>query len=168
MTILDTILLICFIPAIVTGINKGFFLQLASLAGLFVGLWLAYRYYLPVSDFLGSRFGGDQPILLHVCGFLIVFLGTILAATIIGKLATGLFKLVSLGWLNRLSGVVFAILKTALVLAIAIYLFDSVNMRLELVKESMLKDSQVWCFFRELASHIFPFLKEVVTAPFKA
>ena len=45
---LDIILLICFIPALVRGIQKGFIEQVISLASIFIGAWMAYRFAEPL------------------------------------------------------------------------------------------------------------------------
>ena len=46
---LDIILLICFIPAIVRGIQKGFVEQLVAIVSILLGAWLAFKFSTPLS-----------------------------------------------------------------------------------------------------------------------
>lgn len=163
MTILDLVLLIWFLPAIYVGVSKGFFKQAASIAALVLGVWLAYRYYQPVSGFFAGFFKDAHPSLLNVAGFILVFLGASAVATILGNLLTGLLKAVSLGWVNRILGLLFAVAKTALILTLAVYLFNLLNARLGIIGDGTLHKSAVWCFFNDLSGKIFPFLKELAT-----
>lgn len=163
MTILDIVLLIWFLPAIYVGLSKGFFKQAASIVALVLGIWLAYRYYQPVSALLAGYFKDAQPTLLNVTGFVLIFLGTSAAATILGNLLTRLLKAVSLGWVNRFLGLLFAVAKTALILALVVYLFNLLNARLGIIGDGTLHKSAVWCFFHDLSEKIFPFLKELAT-----
>ena len=41
---LDIILLICFLPAVIRGLSKGFLEQAICLVGLFVSVWAAFRF----------------------------------------------------------------------------------------------------------------------------
>ena len=44
MSIIDIILLICFVPAIINGARKGFISQVISIVSLVLGIWLSARF----------------------------------------------------------------------------------------------------------------------------
>ena len=52
MNTLDIIILLCFVPALISGISKGFIEQAIALVSLVLGAWLAYRFSALVSSWL--------------------------------------------------------------------------------------------------------------------
>jgi membrane protein required for colicin V production len=68
-----------------------------------------------------------------------------------------------LGWLNKLLGVVFALLKTVLIVGLLIIAFTSVNDTFKFVQESVLNDSLLYPPLKKLAFEVFPYLKEILT-----
>ena len=75
----------------------------------------------------------------------------------------GVFRLVMLGWLNKLLGVLFALLKTALIVGLLIIAFTSVNDTFKFVQESVLNESVLYPPLKKLAFEVFPYLKEILT-----
>ena len=122
MGILDIVLLVCFVPAIVQGITKGFVQQVISLVSIILGVWLATRFSNLIGSWLATYFTID-PKLLNIIAFAIIVILAVLLLYWLGQLITKVIKIATLGWLNRILGVVLAILKTALILGILILLF---------------------------------------------
>ena len=75
MNILDIILLICFIPAVVQGIRKGFISQVISIVSLILGIWLSARFASAVSGWLGQWITASGQVLEIVAFALIEFSG---------------------------------------------------------------------------------------------
>ena len=126
MNILDIILLICFVPAIIQGIRKGFIAQAISIISIIVGIWASSRFANVVSTWVGQYITASEQV-LKIVAFGLILAAVFLALAAIGKLIEGMFKLVMLGWLNKLLGVVFALLKTALIVGLLIIAFTSLN-----------------------------------------
>lgn len=163
MTTLDIILLICFIPAVWQGLAKGLVNQIIGIAALFLAAWLANKFSAPVTETLTRQFAEAQPQVLKIIAFALIFLVTLLAAGLIGKLITKILKFATLGWLNRVLGLLFGVIKTTLILGLLICLFDSLNGKLELVKPGTLSDSSVYIYLKDFGAKFFPFLKTLVT-----
>ena len=53
MPIMDIILLLCFIPAIISGLARGFVKQVADLVTLVLAAWAAYYFSRGVATYLG-------------------------------------------------------------------------------------------------------------------
>lgn len=162
MGILDIVLLICFVPAIVQGISKGFVQQAISLISILVGVWTAGRFSSMVVSWLSSYFTID-PRLLNIISFTIIVVVAILLLYWIGQLLTKVIKIATLGWLNRLLGVVLSIVTTALLLGLLILLFEGINAKFELVKPTKLEDASVYCALRDFGNKVFPFLKSLIS-----
>ena len=159
---LDIILLICFIPAIVRGIQKGFVEQLVAIVSILLGAWLAFKFSTPLSTW-AAGFITLEPKVLQVLSFIIIVVLAVLILNLLGKLITSTLKVASLSWINRLLGLVFALLKAALVIGLLIYLFDSLNDKWSLINPDTLNESVVYSTLRTGAENVFPYLKEFVT-----
>lgn len=157
---LDIILLVCFIPAVVVGLKKGLISQLFALAALVIGAVLAVRYSPELATWLGPRLKSSEQV-TKIASFALLFVGGTLLLKLIGWAVTKFFNLMSLGALNRILGLVFALAKTALLLGLAIYIIEGLNARWDIINQQTLNDSQVYVFLRDLALRIFPKLKDV-------
>ena len=123
---------------------------------------LAFRFSLPVSEWL-SGYVTMEPKPLQLIAFILVALLSVLVLVLIGKLITHTLKLASLGWLNRLLGVVFALLKAALIIGLLIFIFDSFNAKWGLIKPETLGESPVYIALRDAAMKVFPYLQSLIT-----
>ena len=162
MNILDIILLVCFIPAIFQGIRKGFIAQAVSIISIVLGIWASARFSNIVSDWVAQYItASDQVLKLVSFGIILVLVFLALAA--LGKALEGVFKLVMLGWLNKLLGVVFALLKTGLIVGLVIMAFSSLNDNFKFVQESVLNESILYPPLKKIAFEVFPYLKDMLT-----
>ena len=148
-------------PAIITGISKGLVEQLVSLASLLVGVWAAFHFSSTLAEWLNGYLQVD-PKIINICAFALTVIFTVLILNLIGKLITKTLKMASLGWANRLLGLVFALLKAGLLIGIAIILFDTLNVKFEFVEEKVLDESVLYAPIRDIAYVIFPYLKELL------
>lgn len=162
MNILDIILLICFIPAVVQGLRKGFIAQAISIISIIVGVWASARFANIVSAWIGQYITASEQV-LKVVAFALILIVVFFILGIIGKALEGVFRLVMLGWLNKLLGVVFALLKTGLIVGLAIMAFDSLNATFHIVKEPVMAESVLYPPLKKIAYEVFPYLKDMLT-----
>ena len=163
MNTLDIILLVLLIPGAVRGISKGLLEQVISLAGLLASVYLAYRFSQPVCDWLAQYIQvGDN--ILHAAGFVVVLIAVLIGVMLLSKLLTKVVDMASLGWMNRLLGFVFALAVSTLTLSLLAILFDTVNVKFELVKPAVLNESLLWGPLKDLGYLVFPYLKQLLQA----
>lgn len=162
MAILDIILLICFVPAIIIGISKGLVKQVVELAALLIGAWAAFHFSTMVSSWLSAYITIDKTI-LKIISFVIVFIVFAVLLNLLGSLLTKLVKVISLGWLNGLLGLVFGVLKVALILGLVIMLFEGINSSVHIVKTAALDKSVIYNTLKDIGNTVFPYLKSFVT-----
>ena len=162
MNILDIILLICFIPALIQGIRKGFIAQAISIVSIIAGIWTSARFADVVSAWIGQFITASEQV-LKVVAFAIILVIVFLVLAAVGKLLEGMFKLVMLGWLNKLLGVVFALIKTGLIVGLVIIAFSSLNETFKFVQESVLNESVLYPPLKNLALEVFPYIKNILT-----
>ena len=67
-----------------------------------------------------------------------------------------------LGWLDKLLGAVFAVLKASLVLGILIILFNTLNSAFNIVPESATDGSVLYGTLKRISYTVFPYFKELL------
>ncbi len=161
MNILDIILLICFVPALIQGFRKGFISQVIAIISLILGIWLSARFANLVGGWLGQYIQGSEQV-LKIVAFALIIIAVIALLTLIGKLLEKTIKLVMLGWLNRLLGIVFSLMKAGLVVGLIIMAFSSLNDTFRLVSEQTLDSSLLYPPLKNLAFSVFPYLRDIL------
>jgi membrane protein required for colicin V production len=101
-------------------------------------------------------------VILQVLSFSFIFLVVYLILLLLGKLAQNLVKVVMLGWLDKLLGMTFALLKMLLVLGLVIICVDAINSTLSLIPSETLDDSVLYHPIKSAADVVFPYLKELI------
>ncbi len=162
MNTLDIILLICFIPALVQGFRKGFISQAIAIISIIAGVWMSARFADVVSGWLGQYIQGSEQV-LKVVAFALIIVAVIVGLTLLGKLLESTIRLVMLGWVNRLLGVIFSLLKTGLIVGLLIMAFCSLNDTFKFVNEETLNSSVLFPPLKNLAYSVFPYLKDLLT-----
>ena len=161
MSIIDIILLICFVPALVSGIRKGFISQVISIISIIAGVWVSYEFSSVVGTWLGQYIEAAENV-LKLIAFILIMTGVFAGLALLGKLLEGIISFVMLGWVNKLLGVVFALLKTGLIVGLLIMAFCSLNNNLHLVSEEVLAESILFTPLKNAAYTIFPYLKTLI------
>ena len=128
MTILDIILLICFVPAIVTGITRGFVSQAVQIVAIILGAWAAFHFSSVICDWLSQYLTMDETV-LKIVAFVLVVIVIVLILNLLGNLLSRLLRALSLGWFNGILGVAFGILKVGLILGLLIMVFEGLDAR---------------------------------------
>ncbi len=161
MNILDIILLICFVPALIQGFRKGFISQVIAIISIIAGVWMSARFASLVSGWIGQYIQGSEQV-LRIVSFALIIIAVITLLTLIGKLIEGTIKLIMLGWLNRLLGVLFSLLKAGLIVGLVIMAFCSLNDTFGLVSEETLNASVLFPPLKNLAYSVFPYLRDLL------
>lgn len=161
MNILDIILLICFVPALIQGIRKGFIAQAISIISIVAGIWASARFADVVSAWVAQYITASEQV-MKVVAFALILIIVFIILGLVGRLLEGLFNLVLLGWVNRLLGVVFALLKTALIIGLLIIVFTSINDNFHFVQESVLNESVLYPHLKKIAFEVFPYVKDML------
>lgn len=118
MNMFDTALLTILALGGLRGLLRGLIREVASLTALIAGGWLAFRYHQQAAVLLT---GLIPPAAAHLGAFLALLILAGLTAHLLGTLLTRLMTLASLGWLNRLGGVVIGCLEGALIMGMVFH-----------------------------------------------
>ncbi|HBH09665.1 MAG TPA: hypothetical protein DDX40_09745 [Rikenellaceae bacterium] len=161
MNIIDIIILLCCVPAIFRGLSKGFIAQAAALVALVLGAWMSFHFSNVVVGWLEPVMD-VSPTVLQAIAFTLILLAVFLALTLAGKMLEGIVKIVMLGWLNKLLGVVFALMKVILAIGLFILLFDSVTTALGINCSKTISGSVLYTPIKDFADAFFPYMKELI------
>lgn len=96
----------------------GFFVEVCALVGLVAGVILAGQYYLAVALWVERLVHGEAAS--RVIAFLLIALGVMLAAGIVGRMLRWILRRVGLGWADRLAGGAFGLVKGYVMVALAL------------------------------------------------
>ena len=162
MNILDAIILICLIPALVQGLRKGFISQAISIVSVVVGIWSSARFANIVTAWVSQYITASEQI-LKVVAFALILVVVFIALGLLGRLLEKILDFAFLGWVNKLLGVVFSLLKTFLILGLVIVAFNSLNSTFGLVKPEVIADSVLYEPLKSLADTIFPYIKNMLS-----
>ena len=158
MATLDIILLICFIPGIIRGISKGFLEQALSLAGIVVSVWAAFKFSALVCTWLKPYLSLSETT-LSVVAFALILIAVCIVVLLVAKLLTKVLEMSMLGWLDKILGLVFALVVNGLLLGVFVILFDTLNLKFGFVKPEVLDGSIVYTTLRDFCYLVFPYLK---------
>lgn len=161
MNVIDIIILVCCVPALFHGFSKGFVSQAISLIALVLGVWLSFKFSGPLGDWLKTYVDLSATI-MHIIAFAVILIIVMLLLNLIGGALEKVLKIAMLGWLNKLLGIVFALLKTVLIIGLVIILFESIRSLIPFVSSDTLNESVLYYPIKTIADTVFPFLKELI------
>ena len=162
MNTLDIIILVCFIPAFILGISKGLVKQLTSLAALVIGAVLAIKYSPVLGGWLTNYILLNSSLMNVIC-FIIIAIVAILVLNLAGNLICKVIKIATLGWLDKLLGIIFALLKAVIIIGLLISVFDGLNNSFGFVSQEKLDASVMYSAVKHICDVIFPSIKALYT-----
>ncbi|MCF6333296.1 MAG: CvpA family protein [Draconibacterium sp.] len=157
MNYIDIVLGVLLILSAIGGFRKGLIVELASLAALVLGIWGAVEFSYITSGFLVKNFDWKWDH-LNIASFIITFVVIVILVHIVGNVVNKLVETVMLGFVNKLAGLVFGILRAALILSIILVVFDKIDEDVNILSKEAKSESQMYEPIRNLVPAIFPFL----------
>lgn len=141
------------------GFRKGLVVEIFSILALFAGLYLAIRFSDVVAIWLRDDLGMQRewiPIVSFAIIFIAVLISVHLAARAIGKM----LDLMALGFINKASGALFALMKVSLIMSFSLMLIRPFTAKMQLPPEEHLENSMLYEPLRLLAPAVMPLIEE--------
>jgi len=101
---------------VIRGLFRGLVREAASIIGVLGGFLAAYSFYGTAAVYLHGLV--SSPTYRNLLAFLIIFCVVVVAVNVLAIIIKYLVKIVWLGWMDRLGGVVFGFVKGALIVAV--------------------------------------------------
>lgn len=155
MNYIDIIIIILLIFAAISGFSKGLIAELVSLAALILGIWGAIRFSGITSEFLIDNFNvGTEH--LKIISFIVTFVVIVILVHIVGNVIHKMVETVMLGPVNKLAGMVFGVLKSALILSVILVIFDKIDSDVEIISPETKAKSKLYGPIHHFAPSVFP------------
>lgn len=158
MNYLDVILALPLLWGVYRGFKKGLIISVASLVALVLGIYIAVHFASFFSGYIHAWFN-PAPQYLKVITFAIVFLIIVILVRLLGWGLDRMIKSASLGFVNRILGALFNVLKWAFIVSAIISLFEGGSPTRNFIKEQTKEDSILYKPLSAVAPFVFPYLK---------
>lgn len=139
---------------VVRGFMKGFFVEVASLMALILGIYGAIHFSYIAGGYFSERVDWSENY-INLIAFAITFVVIVIVIALAGKMLTKIANFAALGILNRLFGAVFGGLKTALILGIILAFFDRSTGSLFFVEKETAENSVLYHSVKNLGLFVF-------------
>jgi len=149
--------LLCY--ALYKGIKNGLFVELASLVALIAGIFIALKFSDFAKDILENNVSWN-PKYIEITAFTLTFIAVVVGIHLSAKLLTKIADFAFLGWLNKLAGAAFGILKAILMLSIVILLFEKINIDHVITSQETLDNSIFYNPIKDVSQAIYPKIEE--------
>ena len=159
MNYIDIALCVPLLWGLYKGFTKGFIIEVASIVALGLAIWGGIKF----SDFLTLYIQEHldwNTKYLPVISFAILFLGTLFLVYAIAKLLERIVKAVSLGFINKLAGGVFGILKFGLIFSVLIFILNAIEKSIRFIPEKVKHESLLYEPVGKIAPVVIPGLIE--------
>jgi membrane protein required for colicin V production len=155
MNLLDFLLLLPVVWLCIRGFGKGLIIELATLAGLALGILAAYFLADNLQGLIKDYFSFNDTG-TRIAAYIIIFLVVMLVMFIIGKLVEKSVDLVSLGWLNKLLGAIVGIAKGIVLVCLILFLIEKFDPNQNVVKPNVRQNSLFYQPGIELVHYVVP------------
>lgn len=116
MNLFDIVCMVIVGYCLIRGVFRGLVKEVSAIVGVIGGFYGAYTYYPNVATFLGRWI--SNPAYLNIVSFMAIFCMVLIVVNVLGIIIKYLINVVFFGWLDRLGGAGFGVIKGALIVSI--------------------------------------------------
>jgi len=156
---IDIVIIVLLIFGLARGFINGFIKELASLLALILGIWGAIKFSTFTAGRLYDYFDMTGPY-VGIIAFMVTFIIIVVIIHFLGLLLDKFVETISLGFLNSLLGLVFGVLKSALILSVIFVVLNAINVRHHFLPEEKIEQSKFYNPIADIAPAIFPIIGE--------
>lgn len=141
------------------GIKNGLFVEVASLVSLLLGIYLAIKFSSLMTGMI-SKHVSWNPTNIQITAFILTFILVVIGVYFLAKILTGIADFAMLGWMNKLGGGFFRVLKTILILSIFIAFFEKINFNNTFAKKETLDNYIFYNPVKKVAAFVYPSIEK--------
>ena len=154
---IDIIVGIPLLYGLISGLYKGIVQSIGSLVGLVLGIVVAYFFAEPLSYVMEEWFA-LAPSYGYTISFVVLFVAVMLICMLLVKLITKLLSAITLGWLNRVLGACFGLLKIALLLSVLVNLLDNLDQKVGWIQPEKKQASWFYNPVKQVVPTLMPYV----------
>lgn len=155
MNILDLLLGGFLLYGLVRGVWNGFFVELASLLSLIVGIYVAIKFSFLTQSIIEDHVSWS-PKTTQIVAFALTFILVVVGITLLARVFTKITNFASLGLINKVAGGFFGLLKTLLLLSVLLHFFHKINSRKTFVEKETMVESAIYYPTLHISGMIYP------------
>lgn len=156
---IDAVIIIILILSVVSGFINGFVKEVASLAALILGIWGAIRFSSFTAGKLYDYFDMTGQY-VGIIAFIITFAVIVVLIHFIGIIADKIITSVSLGFVNRLFGMAFSLLKSVLIMSVLFVVLNVIDSKRPFLPRERIEESYFYNPISDIAPAVFPIIGE--------
>jgi membrane protein required for colicin V production len=141
------------------GIKNGLFVEVASFVSLLLGIYIAIKFSSFLKDII-VKYVSWNPNTVQATAFILTFILVVIGVYFLAKILTGIADFAYLGWMNKLGGGFFRVLKTVLIVSIFIALFEKINFNETFAKKQTLDGYIFYNPIKKVAAFVFPSIEK--------
>lgn len=158
MNYLDLIILVFALFSAISGFSKGLIIGIASLTGIVLGVIFSLNYASDVAAYFEQVFD-KHSLFITLAAYLICFSAILLFVKLIGKSLEKVVEIASLGFLNRMAGAAFGVLKVLFLFSAFFFLLRIADPQSHLIHKETREHSLFYKPLEWLLPSTLPFLK---------
>ncbi|HEY0841748.1 CvpA family protein [Methylotenera sp.] len=156
MTIFDYIVLIIIGLSVILSVMRGMIREVLAIVGLVAAFYVGVTYTNQLLPMMPVDIPNDA--LRVLAAFLVLFLATLLLATLLGIALSAIFKKAGLGWLNRFLGALFGIARGLLIVCVIVFLAGLTD----IPKDSRWRNAMFSAPIEALVVNLLPWMPESI------
>ena len=126
MNVLDIVLVILIVGAAISGFAKGFFVELASIVSLILGIWAGVEFSGLVQQWLSKYLTWSNDS-MRLAAFILIFVFVVIVVHLIATLTEKFVQAIALSIFSRIAGSIIGALKAAFVLSILMIIISKIE-----------------------------------------
>ena len=154
MSYIDIIILLFLLYGAYRGFSRGLIVEVATLAGLVLGVYMAVRYSSYTENFLRDFLNFSSRYISYVA-LAVTFILVVILVYIVGKLLTKLVDIISLGLVNKLLGTALGVAKYFLIVCVLLLVTDALNEKFQFISEDTRQKSLLFYPFLNFAQEMY-------------
>lgn len=154
MNYIDIIILLFLLFGAFRGFSKGLVIEVATLAGLILGVYISIRYSSYTEGILRDFMNITSEYISYIA-LAVTFIVVVVGVYILGKLLTKLVDIISLGLVNKLLGTLFGVAKYFIIVCVLLMIVDALNEKFQFISEETIQKSLLFQPFLNFAEKIY-------------
>lgn len=143
MNYIDIIIILPLIYALYRGWTEGLIIEISKLAALLLGIFIAANYSNYVKNIISNNLDIHSDYMGYIA-FIVTFIAVVTIVILIGKIISKFIHAIALGFLNRLLGAIFSLIKTTIIICVIITIFEGLDNKVGITKSKDKKESKMY------------------------
>lgn len=153
MNVLDVIIGIVLVLFAITGLRKGLIVEAFYLASFLFGAYGAMHFSDAVADWM-SDFLNVSEDYLTIISFIVTFIIVLVLVRFLGRIISRLLEAISLGFLDKIGGFIFGVLKGTLLVSVLVMVMNVFGAS-DLINDDLRKSSKLYTLTDSIANTIY-------------